>query len=101
MSDGGLRTCRRYGRTLPVESFYHVGRGRDTVCPECRRRYAREWYRAHNAGRVTNSRRAESAAASTAAEPRSRWLELVEMGERRTREYLARMEDGGSDDGKA
>ncbi|WP_040651795.1 hypothetical protein [Olsenella profusa] len=87
-----VRTCRRCGRTLPVEYFYHVGRGRDTVCSGCRRRYAREWYRTHAKRHEPLGRRSESAAASTPAEPRGRWAELVELGERRTREYLERME---------
>ena len=85
----GLRTCRRCGRELPAEEFYRHKGGRDTVCAECRRRQSCEWYRAHGRGPLHKVMR--SAAGSTPSAPRGRWLELVEMGERRTREYQARM----------
>ena len=106
MSDPeGCRTCCRCGITWPIGDFYVIHRdrrtpSRDRVCKHCRSEIRRKAYAAAKAdGRVRKYARNDwHEPRQDAHEPEGRWRRLVEMGEMRTRRYLARMKKEAAND---
>lgn len=95
--EDGWRTCRRCGITWPIGDFYRSGRlkgGRDTVCCHCRREQARAYYASHHGcGTRYRARYHRHEPRQDSHEPDGVYRKLVELGERRTRDYLAHMDD--------